>query len=191
MNKIEVVNQKHYIKAQSQTAVDIVSTSPVVKKNAGIKNEGSESKNTFDTVDTVDVSEEAKKKAKDFQDKLEEMRNDMRMLRDELKRAGEAAEGAAEMWRIEIKCMLIAMRIMSGNKVPIEDQRFLMDNKPELYAKAITMRMEKADPKEHDRLSEDEEEGITGDPESAALEPASGEETGSGAGEEAVPADGN
>ena len=174
------------LKKQSQTATDIVSASLAAKKNAEIKAPNDEVESIFDTLDTVDVSEKAKKHAKDFQSRLEEMRNEMRTLREELKRAREAGEGAAEMWKIEIKCLQIAMRIMSGNKVPDADQRFLMDNKPELYAKAITMRMEKADPKEYDRLSEDEEEGISGDPESADAESTAVGETGVEVGEEAV-----
>ena len=126
---------------------------------------------TPDTEDTVVVSEEAKRSAQDFQSKLDEMRNKMRELREGLERAREAGEGAAEAWKEKIKCLQIAMRIMSGNKVPEADHRFLQEKDPDLYGKAITMRTEKIDPKEHDRLSEDEEEdGIVGDPESAGVE---------------------
>ena len=179
------------IKTQSQTAADIVSASIAARKNADKKTPGDEAESLYDTLDTVNVSEDAKKSAKDFQSKLEEMRNEMRALREELERAREAGEGAAEMWKIEIKCLQIAMRIMSGNKVPNADQRFLMDHKPELYAKAITMRMEKTDPKEYDRLTEDEEESIDGDPENAGAESTGGGESVSDAGEEAVPTEGN
>ena len=159
------------------------------KKNTDKKTSGDKTGDIFDPIDTVDVSEEAKKKVKDFQSKLEEMRDEMRRLREELERAGEAGEGAAEMWKIEIKCLQIAMRIMSGNKVPPADHRFLMDNKPELYAKAITMKMEKVDPKELDRLSEEEEESIAGDPESAAAESTGGAEAVPEPGAEAVATD--
>ena len=185
------VKYESFKPAQPQTAVDIVSASLAAKNNADKKTAGDEVESTINPLDTVHVSKEAKKSAKDFQSKLEEMRNEMRTLREELERAREAGEGAAEMWKIEIKCLQIAMRIMSGNKVPIEDERFLMDNKPELYAKAITMRMEKADPKEYDRLSEDEEEEANGNPESTATEPSTGGEPAVESGEEAVPVEGN
>jgi len=131
----------------------------------------------WDSLDTVVVSDEAKKSAVDWQSKLEEMRDKMRELREGLQRAREAGEGAAEAWKEKIKCMQIAMRIMSGNKVPEEDHRFLQEKDPELYGKAITMRMEKVDPKEHDRLSEDEEEdGIAGSPESVSIESSGADE---------------
>jgi len=112
----------------------------------------------WDSIDTVVVSEEAKRGPIDWQSKLDEMRNEMRALLENLERAREAGEGAAEAWKEKIRCMQIAMRIMSGNKVPEADHRYLREKDAELYGKAITMRMEKVDPKEHDRLSEDEEE---------------------------------
>jgi hypothetical protein len=107
--------------------------------------------------DTVAISAEAKSKSDDFQNMLDEMRNEMKALREGLKQAREAGEGAAKGWRDKIKCLQIAMRIMSGDKVPLEDHRFLRDRDSELYAKAIKLRIEKEDPKEYDRLSDDEE----------------------------------
>ena len=56
------------------------------------------------------------------------------------------------------KCIVIAMRIIEGDKVPMEDHRFLMENEPEMYYKALMMRRIKEDPDEYDRISEDEEE---------------------------------
>jgi len=106
--------------------------------------------------DKVDISEEAKKKADDFQKMLEKMRSDMRALREGLKQAREAGEGAAEAWKERIKCLQIAMRIMSGDKVPEEDHRYLREKDMEMYSRAISLRIEKKDPKEYDRLSEDE-----------------------------------
>jgi len=111
--------------------------------------------------DVVDISGGTKKKEIDWQKKLEEMRNEMRALREELKRAREAGEGAAEAWKVRIKCLQIAMRIMSGDKVPDEDHRYLREKDPELYGRSITLRIKKKDPKEYDRLSEDERDGST------------------------------
>jgi len=191
------------------TVADIASVNPAVKKKTAgsniqdISTESLQPKNTntnlqqgdvpgdlwdpvdWDTLDTVVVSEEAKRGPIDWQSKLDEMRNEMRALLENLERAREAGEGAAEAWKEKIRCMQIAMRIMSGNKVPDADHRYLREKDAELYGKAITMRMEKVDPKEHDRLSEDEEEdgGIVDNPESVS---AASSDTGS----DSAPADG-
>ena len=106
--------------------------------------------------DTVEISPEAKNKAEDFQKKLDEMRNEMKALREGLKQAAEAGKGAAEGWKEKIKCLQIAMRIISGNKVPEEDHRYLRERDVELYSRAIQLRIEKEDPKEYDKLSEEE-----------------------------------
>jgi len=110
--------------------------------------------------DTVNISPEAKEKdnKKDLQTMLEELRQEMQFLREGLQQAAEAGEGMAEAWKEKIKCMQIAMRIISGNKVPEEDHRFLRDRDMELYARAITMKIQKPDPDEYDRLSEDEKD---------------------------------
>ena len=124
-----------------------------------------------DAVDTLVVSEEAKRGAVDWEARLEELREEMRALLEGIRQAGEAGDGAAEAWKEKIRCLQIAMRIMSGNNVPKEDHRFLQEKDPELYSKSITMRAEKVDPKDHDRLSEDEEDdGIAGDPENTGAE---------------------
>ena len=109
--------------------------------------------------DTVDISTEAKNKTSDFRKMLDDMRSEMQALRERLQQAREAGEGAAAAWKEKIKLLRIAMRIMSGDKVPVEDHRFLMERDAELYSRAIKMRMEKDDPKEYDRLSEDEKVG--------------------------------
>jgi len=109
------------------------------------------------TGDTVDISEEARNKAEDFQKMLDEMRNEMKALREGLKRASEAGDGIAEAWKERIKCLQIAMRIMCGDIVPEADHRYLRERDIELYSRAIQLRIEKEDPKEYDRLSENEE----------------------------------
>ena len=105
-----------------------------------------------------------------MQSKLEEMRNRYHTLRDELKRAGDISEGMAESYKEKIKCMQIAMRIMAGDKVPIEDHRYLAERDKELYVKALSMRVEKRNPKEHDKLSEEEDAPSHGIAESCDLQ---------------------
>ena len=63
-----------------------------------------------------------------------------------------------EAMKVMIKCMQIAMRIMSGHNVPEADHRYLMDNDSSLYSKAVMMKIQKIDPEDLERLSEDEEE---------------------------------
>ena len=101
--------------------------------------------------DKKDITEEWKEKS-------EQLRRDMNRLKDEMQRAEEIAEGMGEAMREMIKCMRIAMRIMSGHKVPEADHRYLMEKDTALYSKAIMMRREIPDPEELERLSEDEEE---------------------------------
>ena len=107
--------------------------------------------------DKVDISADAKNKTDDFQKKLDDMRNEMQTLREGLRRVSEAGSSAAKAWKERIKCLKIAMRIMSGDIVPEEDYRYLRERDMELYSRAIQMRIEKEDPKEYDRLSEDED----------------------------------
>jgi hypothetical protein len=107
--------------------------------------------------DLVDIPHEEQDKADEFREKLENMRAEMAMLREQLRQAGEVGEGMAEAWREKIKCMIIAMRIMKGDNVPEQDHRFLRDRDIELYARAISLRIEKEDPYDHDRLSDDED----------------------------------
>lgn len=75
----------------------------------------------------------------------------------EARSQGEATAKAFENLR---KCIIIAMRIMNGDRVPFEDHRFLLENEPEMYYKALMMRRIKEDPEEYDRISEDEEDGV-------------------------------
>ena len=81
-------------------------------------------------------------------------------LRDQLKQAHESADATGESFETLGKCIQIAMRIVSGDKVPIQDERYLMENNMELYSMAMNMRMIKEDPKEWDSLLEEEKETL-------------------------------
>ena len=134
---------------------------PEIKKSAADALKRPQKTETPDIIpeDAVEISAEAKRKAADPQNRLEEMRGRLRELREEMKRAREAGEGVAEAIKEKIRCIQIAMRIMSGNKVPVEDHQYLLEKDPGLYSQAISMKIEKDDPEEYDRLSEDEEDG--------------------------------
>ena len=55
------------------------------------------------------------------------------------------------------RCQKIASRIMRGDKVPPQDERYLLDNDPDGYKLAIACRKPKEKPKEWESVLEDEE----------------------------------
>lgn len=71
------------------------------------------------------------------------------------------------------RCMEIARRIMRGDKVPPEDERYLMENDPNGFKLAMAMRRPKKHPKEWKSVLEDEKKS---------------EQSGEGGGKESVPA---
>ena len=111
--------------------------------------------------------------------------------REEAERARETAEAMAEWLDARLKCLKIASRIMSGDRVPPEDSRFLLENDPKLYQMAVTGRLPKEDPKEHKSVLDEED---LGGPESAdaqtqsASEPAASDRSDTAAPEDAQPA---
>ncbi|MCL2153557.1 MAG: hypothetical protein FWH57_11490 [Oscillospiraceae bacterium] len=130
------------------------------KEHSGQAPQKAQSQITANDIDEVTISNEAKAKAQSkeeqkFADALERMRAEGRELQRQLEIARKQGEGVAEYYRSKLKCLIIAMRIMQGDIVPPEDHRFLLEEDPELYKEAMTMRIEKEDPKEHDRVSED------------------------------------
>ena len=112
--------------------------------------------------DSVEISVKSRREPESFEEKLQKMRDEWNIFKQQLDHAIEQGEGAAEGWKIKIQCLRIALRIMSGDNVPKEDHRFLAKHDIELYTKAISMRMEKEDPEDFDRISEDEESDEAG-----------------------------
>jgi hypothetical protein len=110
--------------------------------------------------DTVDISagdsqqlqkKSLQKRYKDAQGQMDEMRQQLESAKTQAKAAGESAE-------VKMKCITIAMRIMSGDEVPREDHRYLAKHDLELYCKAITMRVAREKPRHYKRISEDEDD---------------------------------
>ena len=173
---LKVINQavedsKKSAASKKSTAEDISITAPPARSALTLE-------------DTIELSQNAKDSAKknDKRSKLDERRNELEALRRELERINEMNEGAAEGWRNKIKALRIAMRIISGHNVPEEDHRFLREADIDLYTRAITMRIEKQDPDDYDRLSEDEEERAdkAGDDSADAAAPAPEVDAGGG-----------
>ena len=56
-----------------------------------------------------------------------------------------------------ILCMQIAMRIISGDKIPDKDRQFRAENDPGMYSKAMLLQRQNDDPKKHKSLLPDED----------------------------------
>lgn len=61
------------------------------------------------------------------------------------------------------KCRKIASRIMKGDKVPPQDEQFLMEADPDGYKLALVCRVPKEKPKEWESVLEEEEDGSGGE----------------------------
>ena len=82
------------------------------------------------------------------------------MLLQQLESSKEQADAMEEEFDVLSKCMTIAMRILDGHDVPSEDVEFLMENNPDLYEMAISMRKQNDDKKEYDSVLDDEDSKI-------------------------------
>ncbi|MCL2102420.1 MAG: hypothetical protein FWH25_00080 [Syntrophorhabdaceae bacterium] len=100
---------------------------------------------------SVEIAPDMMQKAKDADEEIQKMASEIKAALNQL-------ENATGQEDVRMKCLQIAMRIIKGDKVPMADHQYLMKHDPELYAKAITHRMPNENPKEHDRLSEDEKD---------------------------------
>lgn len=91
----------------------------------------------------------------------------------------------SEQLDVQMKCLKIAMSIMKGKKVPPEDERYLMENDPNGYKLAMSMKsMVKEDKKECKSVLDDEDKN--GSSETGEAESASGGEGAASSGGEAV-----
>lgn len=105
--------------------------------------------------DRLELSRKAVEKMRE-QEKahLEEMAR----VKEDAEAAREQAEATAKAFKAQMLCLKIAGRIIAGDKVPSQDEQYLMENDPKLYQMAVSARMPKEDPEEYDSLLEDDEE---------------------------------
>ena len=90
------------------------------------------------------------------------------MVDDAAESAKNELDALGERMKAMMRCQKIAARIMRGDKVPPEDERYLMENDPDGYKLALAMRQPKKNPKEWDSVLKDEEEkGSSGGEEGA------------------------
>ena len=79
------------------------------------------------------------------------------MLDGEEKTGDSEADALGEQMKTMERCHKIASRIMRGDKVPPQDEQYLMMNDPEGYKLALAMRKPKKHPKEWESVLKDEE----------------------------------
>lgn len=96
----------------------------------------------------------------------EQHRKNMERIREESEKWAAAPEGDGEDAELEMfsesmkamkRCQEIAARIMRGDKVPPQDEAYLMKNDPTGYKLALAMRRPKGHPKEWESVLDDEE----------------------------------
>lgn len=83
--------------------------------------------------------------------------NEYSKLLWEMNEAKKQAEEFGKGLEVLRKCLIISMLIIAGDIVSLEDHRFLRENEPEMYFKAITLRRVREDPREYKRISEEKD----------------------------------
>ncbi len=102
----------------------------------------------------------------------QDMEKQRKLLEAKQKNSGDLDALRESLKKME-RCQKIASRIMRGDKVPPQDEMYLMDNDPDGYKLALACRRPKEKPKEWESvLDEEEQEG------GSAGRAGSGEETG-------------
>ncbi|MCM1175963.1 MAG: hypothetical protein NC341_13055 [Blautia sp.] len=84
------------------------------------------------------------------------------MYQEMLENTREAAEAQGEGYADLAKALEIARRILNGDIVPAQDEKFLMEYNSEIYMRVKSMAEQKEDPEEYDSLLEEEEEDGSG-----------------------------
>lgn len=107
---------------------------------------------------TLTISQEAKEqKLKKQQEREAWLKQEQEQFQAMAEQEKESSEQRGEALKKQMKCLRIAMNIVSGDRVPPEDEAYLLKNDPELYNKSMSMRMPKKDPEECDSVLEDED----------------------------------
>jgi len=107
--------------------------------------------------DTVTISSEAQElysKKEIFMDELNNRLDYYQELFEQL----DNIDNSENPYMDKIKCLQIAIRIISGDKVPMKDEKFLMEHEPEMYFRAILLRRQKEDPKKYKSLVDDDKD---------------------------------
>ena len=95
--------------------------------------------------DILELSQEAKAEKEKAQ------------IKKEFEAANQSTKKQAKTISDSGKCLIIAQRIVKGDKVSRQDTLFLQEKNPDLYKQSIMLRMKSDDPKEHKSISGNEE----------------------------------
>jgi hypothetical protein len=107
------------------------------------------STNTAYTSYTSPVSKESNASPSQDEAMLERFREE---IQNAHKQAGTMGESTASLG----KALRIASRIMRGDIVPDQDDKFLLENYPEMHMRAWMLRMSKEDPTEYKSVLDDD-----------------------------------
>ena len=80
---------------------------------------------------------------------------------EEVQAQKESIEAAAKGFQILIKCVRIAFRIIRGDNVPMQDNKLLAENYPDMHFRAWSLRQVKQNPEDCESELEEEDEGTT------------------------------
>ena len=95
------------------------------------------------------------------QEKNKELEAERKRLEAKRQKNGEL-EMLSKSLDVMEKCRKIASRIIKGDKVPPQDEQFLMEADPEGYKLTLACRVPKEKPKEWESVLEEEEEDGSG-----------------------------
>ncbi|HHX60252.1 MAG TPA: hypothetical protein GX707_05875 [Epulopiscium sp.] len=107
--------------------------------------------------DTISISDEAKALLEEEQDKKALFNNyspaELEAMFEQFKVATDDSDNPL---KIQLQCLKIAMRIMSGDNVPNKDRAFLAEHDPGMLGRAMLLRRQKEKPKDHKSVLEDD-----------------------------------
>ncbi len=90
---------------------------------------------------------EEKRAALEALNKKEEFEAEMAASKSEI-------EGVINTFDVLLKCLKIATRIISGDKVPPQDEKLLLENFPDIYSASKTLAKQKEEGKKHKSLAD-------------------------------------
>ncbi|MBD5162422.1 MAG: hypothetical protein HDT14_10510 [Oscillibacter sp.] len=155
--EINAVNRQNRIEQsiRSETRKKNSSTGGAVSSSAGAR--------TDSLTLSGDIVERLKEQSQRLmalfqQDQPVEKKPSIWDILDGEEKTGDGEAGAlGEQIKTMERCHKIAARIMRGDKVPPEDERYLMENDPDGYKLALAMRQPRKHPKKWESVLKDED----------------------------------
>ena len=126
-----------------------------------VQNQKPKTEEETDLLEAQQKQKEELRKKQQEEAKQKQLENEKAMLQMQLESAKEQSEAIEDSFSTFSKCMTIAHRITKGDKVPLKDMKYLMENEPDLYKQAILMRQPNPKPKEHKSVLEEDDEQVS------------------------------